>query len=119
MTFDPMLALLGFCACLLCLILWKAHKAAGSFNVFDIVIVDGKFDRVAFAYILVLFVTTWIMINLEITRRMSEGYVGLYCTAWVGPLVAKMVFGKNEVSSASVTQQTETKSTTTITEPTK
>jgi len=49
-------------------------------------------------------------VDLEIKGKLDTGIFGIWMASWVGPLVAKMVFGKNDMpimtSSTTVVQQT-------------
>lgn len=38
--------------------------------------------------------TTWVMIFLTLTHKMTEGYMSLFNLAWVGPLLLQIVWGK-------------------------
>jgi hypothetical protein len=73
---------------------WRAQKAEYSFNALDLVMQDGKVSRIGTSYMIVLGVTTWIMVNLTLNGRLTEAYFMAYVTAWVAPLVARVVFGQ-------------------------
>ena len=110
-NFTPMNALLVLGLAFIVLTLWRAHLGrTNPLNAFDLVMEDGKLSRVAFAFMLVLGVTTWIMIDLQIKGKMTEGYLTSFGAMWVLPLVAKFVFGKTEMpgitSSTKVFEQT-------------
>jgi hypothetical protein len=84
--------------------------------IFDLIMEDGKVSRIALAFMLVLGVTTWVMIDLQVSGKMSEGYLTTYGAMWVLPLVAKVVFnqqsppaGTSLTSSTTVTQETTAK----------
>lgn len=92
---------------------WLAHQSNSSFNALDLIMEDRKVSRVAFAFMLVLGVSTWVIVDQQIKGRLSEGIFGLWIASWVTPLVAKMVFGKSDMpagtimtSTMSVTQET-------------
>ncbi len=38
--------------------------------------------------------TAWMMIYLTMAGKMTEGYLGIFNTAWVFPLVAAIIWGK-------------------------
>ena len=90
---------------------WRAHcNPENNINVVDLVLQNGRFDRVAVVFLAAFGVTTWLMVDLEINGKMTEGYLGLYAAAWVGPLVAKVVFGQKTIPTTTMTATvTETK----------
>ncbi len=104
LEFDFMVVILGCAMVLIALSFWKAHKTPGfNFNAFDLIMVDGKVDPIAVSYMLVLGVTTWIIIDLRIDDKLTEGYFTTYGAMWVVPLVAKFVFKKNDMPTQTVT----------------
>ena len=101
---DPMHVILAIGLLLLFVSFWRAHRKHGiAFDAFDLIMVDGKVDRIAMAFMLVLAVTTWIVIDLQITGRLSEGYFTTYGLMWVGPLVARVVFNKTDMPAGTMT----------------
>jgi len=95
---------------------WNAQKNNVSFDLFDLIIENGRVSKTAVAFMLVLLVTTWIMIVLVYRNGMTEGYLGIYGSMWVAPLVARVVFGKSEMPSTSTFKST---TETRVVEPTK
>jgi hypothetical protein len=89
---------------------WHAHRRHDvSFNALDLVMVNGQVDKIALAFMVVLGVTTWIVIDLQLKGKLTEGYFTTYGGMWVIPLVAKVVFNKAEIpTSTSVTSMTST-----------
>lgn len=74
---------------------YRAHKTPGfDFNAFDLVMSKGKVDKIALSYMLVLGLSSWIMIDLQINGKMTEGYFAIYIGAWITPLVSKVLFNK-------------------------
>jgi hypothetical protein len=83
---------------------WKAQKEPGfNFNAFDLLMENGHVSKIAVAFMLVLFVTTWVIIDLQISSKLTEGYFTMYGTLWVTPLVAKVVFNKPDNSTTTST----------------
>ena len=114
MKFDPMLTALCGLFVIIGLSFWSAQKRKDfAFDLFDILMENGKVSRIAVAFMLVLAVTTWIIINEEIKGRLTEGMFGLYLGAWVAPLVAKVIFGKTDAPGTTTVSST----TTVIKEP--
>ena len=98
---DWMLIILGCAAALIALSVWRAHRASGNtFDAFDLIMEDGKVSKIALAFMLVLAVTTWIVVDLTIKGKLTEGIFTMYGTFWVVPLVAKVVFNKPDAASA-------------------
>lgn len=111
---DWMLTILAGLAVVVVLLLWRAHRSAlVNFNVFDLIMENGRVSKVAFSYMVVLVVTTWVMIYLAIRDKMTEGIFLGYGAMWVGPLVARIVFDKKELP-ASTTVTTLTQQTTAV-----
>lgn len=117
MKIDWMQAILAGAVALVLLSFYRAHRKPGfEFNAFDLVMIDGRVDRIAVAFMLVLGVTTWVMVDLQISGRMSEGYMTTYGAMWVMPLVARIVFNKTDLplgssltSTTTVTKETSAK----------
>lgn len=102
MKTDLMLIVLGIgCLCAL-LILWRAHRSHSiQFNAFDLLLENGRVSKIAVAFMMVLCVSTWVIVNLTISGKLTEGYYLAYMGSWVTPLVAKVVFAKVEPPSTS------------------
>lgn len=109
---EWMLVALAVMAVAIVLSFWRAHRnVAVQFNALDLIMVDGKVDRIATVFMIAFAVSTWVIVDMEIKGKLDAGVLGLWLGAWVGPLVAKMVFGKNEMpgttsSSTTLVQQT-------------
>lgn len=94
---DWMLIILAAMAIMAAVSFWRAHSRPGfEFNAFDLIMENGKVSKIALAFMLVLAVTTWIVVDLQIKGHLTEGYFTMYGTMWVVPLVAKVVFNKTE-----------------------
>lgn len=97
MQIDWMVVVLGLFAALIGLSLWRAHRNADyTFDLMDLIMENGRVSKIAVAFMMVLGVSTWVVINQEINAKLTEGTFGLWLTAWVTPLVAKVVFNKTE-----------------------
>jgi hypothetical protein len=112
-----MLCILAAAVLLVAVSFWRAHRdALVQFNAFDLIMENGRVSRIAVAFMCVLGVTTWAFVYLTIKDKMTEGIFLAYGGMWVVPLVAKVVFNKNDMpgttSTTTVTQQT-----TEVTEP--
>lgn len=74
---------------------YTAHKShALEFNAFDLVMNKDRVDKIAVAFMLVLGVTTWVIIDLQVNGKLTEGYFTVYGGMWVAPLLAKVAFNK-------------------------
>lgn len=89
---------------------WRAHRTPGfAFNAFDLVMENGKVSKIALAFMLVLAVTTWVIVDQQLAGKLSSEMFGLYGGMWVLPLVAKVVFNKTDMpGTTSVTSMTQT-----------
>jgi len=77
--------------------LWRAHQRSDiDFNLFDLLMENGRVSKIAVAFMLVLVVSTWVIVSLTVNNRLTEGYFSAYGMMWVAPLVAKVVFNKTE-----------------------
>lgn len=94
---DWMLIILGGVAALVLVSFWRAHRnKAYTFDAFDLIMENDRVSKIAVAFMLVLCVSTWVIINQEIKGKLTEGMFGLWLGAWVAPLVAKVVFNKSD-----------------------
>lgn len=99
-----MLVILAVAALLVAVSFWRAHSRPGfEFNAFDLIMEGGKVSKIAMAFMLVLAVTTWIVVDLQIKGHLTEGYFTMYGTMWVVPLVAKVVFNKTDLPAETGT----------------
>lgn len=111
---DWMTTILAAGCVLVLLSFWRAHSRPGfDFNAFDLIMENGRVSKIALAFMLVLAVSTWVIVAQQLAGKLTEGTFGLWLTAWVTPLVAKVVFGKSEMPSGT-TLTSETKTTETV-----
>jgi hypothetical protein len=85
-----MVAILSIGVLLIAWLLYSRNRAATSrINLDDFLLGDDqKASKAAAVMFGSFFFTTWLMLDLQLKGKMSEGYLGLYLTAWVGPAVA-------------------------------
>lgn len=112
MKIETMHIILALVFLVIAVSVWNAHKNhATVFNAFDLLMENGKVSKIAVAFMLVLIVSTWVIIDMRIDKQLTEGMFGLWLGAWVTPLVAKVVFGKNDAAAGTTIttsiQQTE------------
>ena len=76
------------------LIAWSFYRAqrnpSFAFDLFDLVMENGRVSKLAVAFLTGLVVLSWIMIRLTVTNRMTEGYFGLYGSILIAPVIAKL-----------------------------
>lgn len=109
MNFQPMHLILAIGVVGIVVTFWLAHRSKlASFDAFDLIMEDGKASKIALAFMLVLAVSTWVIIDQQIQSKLTEGMFGLWLGAWVVPLVAKVVFNKQEMPSSSTLTMTST-----------
>lgn len=108
---DIMAVLLGLAILTILVSFWRAQKHPElAFDAFDLIMENGRVSKIAIAFMIVLIVTTWVIVDLQLKGNLTEGYFVAYGGMWVAPLVAKVVFNKTEIpSNTTITSMTETK----------
>jgi hypothetical protein len=74
----------------------KRDKSAASKIDLDYLLIDpatGQISKAAAVMLVALGVTTWMMVYLTMSAKLTEGYFGLYLGAWVAPTVTKLIVG--------------------------
>ena len=86
---------------------WKAHRDPTfvQFNVFDLIMHNGRLDKIAVVFMAAFIVTTWVFVGLYLDGKLTEGYFTGYGVMWVGPLAAKVIFGANSMQGMPVPGQ--------------
>jgi len=107
---DPMLTALVVIFVIVGLSFWRAQKRADfAFDLFDLIMEGGKVSKTAVAFMMVLCVTTWVIIDQQIKGTLSAEVFGLYGGMWVLPLVARVIFNKTDMPvGTSITSMTST-----------
>ena len=88
--------------------LYRAHKDRNGmryFNLFDLLMENGRVSRIGCVFMTALIVSSWLIIDLQVHGKMTEGYFGLYIAAWITPVVAKLF----STPPSGTTSTTETK----------
>jgi len=71
--------------------LYRAHRdPTFALNLFDLIMENGRVSKLAFAFMVGLFVLSWIMVTLTLEHRMTEGYIGLYGAIIIAPVISKL-----------------------------
>lgn len=70
---------------------YRAHRnPAFTFNVFDIIMENGRVSRLACVFMASFVVTSWVLIRVTLEGKLTEGLFLAYSAAWIAPIVAKM-----------------------------
>jgi hypothetical protein len=97
---DEMLIALVVGLGLFVFVLWKAQRDnENKFNVFDLVMEDGHASKTGVAFMLVLLVSTWVIVDKQVKGALDAATFGAYLLAWAGPLIARVVFNKKDPPS--------------------
>ncbi len=90
-------------------IAWSFYKAhidhAFTFNLFDLVMENGRLSKVSCLVMGAFVVHTWIMVRLTFDMKMTEGYLTIYGATWVAPMLARM-FSTGPAPSTTVEAKT-------------
>ena len=73
---------------------WSFYRAqkdhTSTFNLFDLLMENGKLSKVSVAFMITLCVTSWAMLRMVIDGKLTDGIFMGYGAMWVAPLVAKL-----------------------------
>ena len=96
MKIDWMLTILLGAAIIVGISFWRAqHRPGFDFDLFDLVMENGRVSKISVTFMVAFAVTTWILIDLQIKGKMTEGYLVAYGGMWVASLAAKVIFNKD------------------------
>ena len=92
-------------------LIWSFYRAQRNpgfaFDLFDLVMENGRLSKTSIAFVSTLLVTSWIMIRLTLDGKLTEGYFTGYAVAWIAPLVAKL-FSPPTPAGTTTTSKTTT-----------
>lgn len=75
--------------------IWKAQTDPTiTFNLFDLLIENGRVSKVSCAFMGTFLLSCWLMVDLQWSGKMTEGYFTIFGGMWVAPLIARVIFGK-------------------------
>lgn len=87
----------------------RAHRNLNNqFNLFDLLMENGRLSRLACVFMGSFVMTTWLIVRLTLEGKLTEGFFSIYGGFWIVPIVAKM-FSLNQPSESS-TSTTHTES---------
>ena len=75
--------------------LWARNKDEKSKINFDDLLLgdDDKLSKAACVMLGAFVLTSWMMVQLTMTGKLTEGFLGIYVAAWITPAVAKLMKG--------------------------
>lgn len=89
---NGMALLLGVIVFLIVFSAIRMHRDPNSdFNLLDLLMENGHVSKAAVVMMGAFALTSWMMIELTMIGKMTEGYFGLYAGAWIAPVVVKLV----------------------------
>ena len=87
---------------------YRAHRNPGfEFSLFDLIMENERVSKRAFAFMVALCITSWIVIRLTLDGKMSDGYFIAYGGMWVAPIVAGL-FKAESSSTTTITESAKT-----------
>ena len=95
------------------LIMWSVERrsksAASRINLDDLLLGDdGRMSKPAAVMFGSFALTSWTIVYLTLTNKLTETYFGAYIAAWVVPAVVKIIKGTEPIARSSTTVSTET-----------
>lgn len=101
------------------LIGWSLYRAQKdptiSFNLFDLIMENGRVSRIGFAFVVALFVTSWVLIRVARDGKMTDLLYAAYGAMWVAPIVAKLFSPPPPPGSTTITTDASKTVTTEVT----
>ncbi len=104
---NPSVIVFLLVVCIVIYFLWKAQRdgRSNTFNVWDFTmnrLPNGSRETsiVKSTYAAAFLVSTWVIVDEQIKGTLTEGIFGLWLTAWVAPLVTKLVKGDTAIVPA-------------------
>lgn len=71
----------------------QRDESFASFNLYDLIMEGGKLSRSGVVMMGAFALTSWMMINLTLNNKMTEGYLLAYGGMWVAPGLTRIVKG--------------------------
>ena len=97
-------------------IMWSFYRLHRNpdvvFNLLDLLMENGRVSKVSFLVMGAFFVTSWVMLALQASGKMTEVIFAAYGSIWVAPLITRLMNPPQDtktVSTASVTTTTKAK----------
>ncbi len=86
--------------------LYRAHRDKNGlrdFNLFDLIMENGRVSKLAAVFMGGTLLISWIMVQLTIAGKMTEGYLGLYFAGVIAPVISKL-FSPLPPSTTTITE---------------
>jgi hypothetical protein len=107
--FDVMTTMLGIMLVAIGFAGWRLHQnPENDFNILDLLMENGRVSKAAVVLMGAFALTSWLMVQLTLAGKMTEGYFGLYSAAWIAPVVVKLITQGSTVSASKTTTTTAT-----------
>lgn len=78
-------------------IAWSLYRAQRDptiqFNLYDLVIENGRVSKLACVFMGSFCVTSWVFIKVALDGGMTEGLFTAYGAVWIAPVIAKLFSG--------------------------
>jgi hypothetical protein len=106
------------------LITWSCYLAQKdpniSFNLFDLIMENGRVSRIGFGFVVALLVTSWVLVRVARDGKMSlDMLFAAYGTMWVAPIVAKLFSPAQPAGTTTTVEAGATKTTVQVVDPPK
>lgn len=82
----------------------------------DLMMENGRVSKVSSVVMGAFCLHSWIMLDLELHSKMTEGYLTIYGATWVAPLLLKL-YNAGQTDPAPTTTTATAAVVTTVTEP--
>ena len=77
--------------------IYRVHRSPEiSFNLLDLLLENGRVSRIACMALGSWAMHTWVMCDLQMAGKMTEGYLATYGTIWVAPILLKLFTPKEK-----------------------
>lgn len=88
----------------------RDRSISSKINLEDLLIgEDDKVSKAAAVMMGAFAMTTWLMVYLAMSGKMTEGYLAIYVGAWIAPTVTKLIVGQSAPpANVTETQRSET-----------
>lgn len=105
-TFWGMITVLVVVVVIIGVSLKRLHQRVNTdFNLFDLIMQDGKASRVGITFMGTWLLSCWIMGYLVLTGKLTEQYFLIFNGSWVVPLTARVIFGAKTAPTPEVLKE--------------
>jgi len=93
---EPMTLVLILIVLIVAYSAYRLHlNPENDFNILDLIMENGRVSKAASVMMGAFTLTSWLMIQLTLSGKMTEGYFGLYSAAWIAPVVVRLITGNS------------------------